>query len=171
MGMRNKFSSSVFLQNKHSYSMQSEKKKILKHRQQNNPKIDNPKNTVRGQQRVDCLCLSPSKESTSDTEQSCGKGPNQNAQLTFFCKNTCYAKMQEKFFYFFSLSAIVRAAAEIFCNREYKRRWFIWQSSCGSHDKCLRTLALACTYQLLPHVILCAAAHPASLFPCVRTLS
>lgn len=101
--------------------------------QQNNPKIDKPKDTVRGLQRVDCLCLSPSKENTSDTERRYCKGQNENARFIFFVKTPVMLRMQEKFS-FSLLWEIDRAAAEIFCNCEYKRRWFIWQSNCGSHN-------------------------------------
>lgn len=59
-------------------------KTILKYIQQNKRKIDKPKNTVRGLQRVDCLCLSPGKENISDTEWRYSKGPNENAQLIYF---------------------------------------------------------------------------------------
>lgn len=69
------------------YSVQSKTKiKIKKCIQQNNPKIDKPKHTVRGLQKVGWLYSSPG------TEQRCSKRPNENAQLVFFCRNTCYTK-------------------------------------------------------------------------------
>lgn len=125
------------------YSVQSKTKiKIKKCIQQNNPKIDKPKHTGRGLQKVGWLYSSPGRGNSSDTEQRCSKRPNENAQLVFFVETRAILRMHEMFFYFISLWAIARAATELFCNCKYKRRWFIWQSRCGSHDE--RVWGLLC---------------------------
>lgn len=111
-------------------------KPILKRIQENNLKIGKPKNTVRGLQRVDCLCFFPwQRKHFRHRAEIQQRAKWKCFFFLFFVKTPVMLRMQEKFFSFFSLWAIARAAAEIFCNCEYKRRWFIRQSSCGSHDE------------------------------------